>query len=39
VAFATYNPRTGEYLAPDGNLYTQTDLVKTPTSWQDLMAT
>lgn len=38
VAFVTYNPETGQYAAPDGNVYTQTDLA-TPQaqSWEDLM--
>ncbi|MGV0745917.1 MCE family protein [Mycolicibacterium sp. XJ870] len=39
VAVAKYNPRTGEYMGPDGNLYRQTNLVTTPKSWQDLMPT
>ncbi|OLP02321.1 mammalian cell entry protein [Mycolicibacterium porcinum] len=39
VAFAKYNPRTGEYMGSDGNLYKQTDLVSTPKTWQDLMPT
>ncbi|MUL83415.1 MULTISPECIES: MCE family protein [unclassified Mycolicibacterium] len=39
VAIAKYNPRTGEYMGSDGNLYRQTDLVSTPKSWQDLMPT
>ncbi|TQK27321.1 MlaD family protein [Arthrobacter sp. SLBN-53] len=38
VAFATYNPETGQYAAPDGNVYTQTDLVGPPArNWEDLM--
>ncbi|MGW4100410.1 MCE family protein [Mycobacterium sp. NPDC004974] len=39
VAIAKYNPRTGEYMGSDGNLYKQTDLVSQPKSWQDLMPT
>ncbi len=39
VAIAKYNPRTGEYMGSDGNLYKQTDLVSAPKSWQDLMPT
>lgn len=39
VAFAKYNPRTGEYMGEDGKLYQQTDLSTTPKSWQDLMPT
>lgn len=39
VAIAKYNPRTGEYMGSDGNLYKQTDLVSTPKTWQDLMPT
>lgn len=39
VAFAKYNPRTGEYMGPDGKLYQQANLVTTPKSWQDLMPT
>ncbi|MDH6194557.1 phospholipid/cholesterol/gamma-HCH transport system substrate-binding protein [Mycobacterium frederiksbergense] len=39
VAIAKYNPRTGEYVGSDGNLYRQTDLVSTAKSWRDLMPT
>src|SRR5690606_38401498 len=39
VAVAKYNPRTGEYMGPDGALYQQANLAKTPTSWTDLMPT
>jgi hypothetical protein len=39
VAFARYNPRTGEYMASDGRLYRQSDLSSTPKSWQELMPT
>jgi hypothetical protein len=38
VGFATYNPQTGQYAAPDGKVYSQTNLVTTPAqSWEDLM--
>lgn len=38
VGFATYNPQTGQYAAPDGKVYSQTDLVTAPAdSWEDLM--
>lgn len=38
VAFATYNPQTGQYAAPDGNVYRQTDLVTPPAqNWEDLL--
>jgi hypothetical protein len=38
VAFATYNPQTGQYAAPDGNVYRQTDLVTPPAQgWEDLL--
>ena len=42
VAFAQYNPRTGEYVGSDGKLYTratkaaETSLDKT---WKDLLLT
>ena len=39
AAVAKYNPRTGEYMGDDGQLYRQTALVKAPTSWQELMPT
>jgi hypothetical protein len=39
VAVAKYNPRTGEYMGSDGNLYRQANLVTTPKTWQDLMPT
>jgi len=40
VAVAQYDPRTGQYLGPDGQSYQQTNLVTsaTPKTWQDLMA-
>jgi hypothetical protein len=38
VAVAEYDPRTGRYLAPDGQMSKQTNLVKTgPESWKDLV--
>lgn len=38
VAFATYNPKTGQYASSDGNVYTQSDLVQPAAqSWEDLM--
>jgi hypothetical protein len=38
VGFATYNPQTGQYGAPDGNVYTQTDLAQPPAQgWKDLL--
>jgi hypothetical protein len=39
VEFVPYNPRTGEYFAPDGNMYRQTDLVTaaTPRTWKNLL--
>lgn len=39
VATAKYNPRTGEYMGPDGHLYRQLNLASQPKSWQDLMPT
>jgi hypothetical protein len=39
VAFAEYDPRTGDYVAPDGLLHTQTNLAEgaAPKSWKDLL--
>jgi hypothetical protein len=39
VAVAQYNPRTGNYIGDDGNLYTQADLANTPppAAWTDLL--
>lgn len=37
VAFATYNPQTGQYAAPDGSVYSQTNLVAPAQIWEDLM--
>jgi phospholipid/cholesterol/gamma-HCH transport system substrate-binding protein len=41
VAVATYDPRTGGYLSPDGKLYEQSDLATStaPKKWQDLLPT
>jgi virulence factor Mce-like protein len=39
VAFAQYNPRTGVYLGPDGDVYRQSDLVQSvkPKAWTDML--
>jgi virulence factor Mce-like protein len=39
VAVARYDPQTGHYLAPDGRLYQQSDLVvgMKPKSWKDMV--
>jgi phospholipid/cholesterol/gamma-HCH transport system substrate-binding protein len=50
VAIAQYNPDTGSYIAPDGQVYRQSDLVttrtpgaakvpKTAKTWKDMFAT
>lgn len=41
IAIAPYDARTGRYVAPDGKLYQQSDLVtsKAPKKWQDLFPT
>ncbi len=41
VAVATYDPRTGRYLTPDGKFYEQSDLAAStaPKKWQDLLPT
>ena len=42
VAFAQYNPRTGEYMGSDGKLYKVTNLVADrplERTWQDLLLT
>ena len=41
VAVAHYDPRTGDYLTPDGQLLQQTNLSAgaAPKSWQDLLPT
>jgi virulence factor Mce-like protein len=37
VAVAHYDPQTGEYATPDGQVSRQTDLVDPPKTWQDLL--
>jgi hypothetical protein len=39
VAFAQYNPRTGVYMGPDGDVYRQSDLVRSVKSkaWTDML--
>ncbi|OBI74934.1 MCE family protein [Mycobacterium sp. E740] len=39
VAFATYDPQTGQYATPDGKVFRQADLVSPagPRSWKDLL--
>lgn len=40
VATANYDPRTGKYVGPDGNVYQQNDLATPPTStedWHDML--
>jgi phospholipid/cholesterol/gamma-HCH transport system substrate-binding protein len=41
VAILHYDPGTGRYVAPDGQLYRQSDLVrsKTPKTWKDMLIT
>ncbi|MGH3960872.1 MCE family protein [Mycobacterium sp.] len=43
VAIASYNPRTGSYMGPDGHVYHQSDLVTSPDhktkTWKDLVLT
>ncbi|AQT79872.1 virulence factor Mce [Mycolicibacterium litorale] len=41
VAIATYDPKTGQYATPDGNVFRQTDLVPNggERSWKDLLPT
>ena len=44
VAVAQYNPHTGSYVAPDGQVYRQSDLVaptspKAAKTWKDMFAT
>jgi phospholipid/cholesterol/gamma-HCH transport system substrate-binding protein len=41
VAVASYDPRTGGYLSPDGKLYQQSDLADAtaPKKWQDMLPT
>ena len=37
VAITTYDPQTGRYLAPDGQLQQVTNAAATPKSWKDLL--
>lgn len=39
VGVAQYDPRTGEYVTPDGRLYRQSDLVPSaaPRTWKDMI--
>ncbi|KUH69799.1 mammalian cell entry protein [Mycolicibacterium novocastrense] len=39
IATATYDPATGQYIGPDGKLYSQTNLAPggQPKRWQDLL--
>jgi len=37
LAIARYDPRTGRYVGPDGQLYRQLDLVARPKTWQDML--
>jgi phospholipid/cholesterol/gamma-HCH transport system substrate-binding protein len=41
VAIRHYDPRTGRYVRPDGQMYRQSDLVRSalPKSWKDLILT
>jgi hypothetical protein len=41
VAVAEYNPRTGMYVTPDGQIYRQSDLVAgvAPKTWKDMLPT
>lgn len=41
LAVVHYDPQTGGYVAPDGQLYRQTNLVKrsTPKTWKDMLPT
>jgi virulence factor Mce-like protein len=39
VAFAEYDPRTGDYVAPDGLLHTNLAAGAAPKSWKDLLPT
>jgi hypothetical protein len=41
VAIAQYDPHTGTYVTPDGQVYRQSDLVtkKAPKTWQDMFTT
>jgi phospholipid/cholesterol/gamma-HCH transport system substrate-binding protein len=40
ISVAQYDPSTGTYVGPDGQMYTQTDLARNankPQSWQDML--
>jgi phospholipid/cholesterol/gamma-HCH transport system substrate-binding protein len=37
VAVAKYNPRTGKYVGPNGEIYQQSNLVAPAKSWQELL--
>ena len=37
VAVAHYDPQTGQYAAPDGQVFRQEDLVEAAKSWHDLI--
>ncbi len=39
LAFATYDPQTGRYVGPDGQLYRQSNLVRSsaPKTWEDML--
>jgi virulence factor Mce-like protein len=37
LAIAHYDPATGQYATPDGNVGAQTDLAAPPKSWQDML--
>jgi phospholipid/cholesterol/gamma-HCH transport system substrate-binding protein len=41
VAVATYDPRTGRYITPDGKFYQQSNLAPStaPRKWQDMLPT
>jgi hypothetical protein len=41
VAIAQYNPKTGQYVTPGGEVFSQTNLVAqgNPKSWKDLLPT
>jgi hypothetical protein len=41
VAVAQYNPRTGMYVTPDGQVFEQSDLVAqaAPKTWKDMLPT
>lgn len=37
LAFAQYDPNTGRYVGPGGQMYRQLDLVAPPKTWQDML--